>query len=792
MNFKTISTVLLLFALMTTSGLAAVVINEVELDPYGENALQWIELYNTGNDEVEIGSWSIVPLSNRSAELFIEITSIPARGFYVLNLEENLMDLSEETLILKDENGNVLDRTPVLYDSSDSECSWGRSPDGSNTWIIQISSEGGPSTGEPCGEEKSHKMNFDMDHRIEGSGFVKIRNIMHNRAEEYVQTREFGSGSYRSEDISQFNADLYQNSSAFAIDMKSSLSARHSNTSFQVTPRRSINYSSKWSESSSAQGDKDSPALSESHSDADRLDSEVSIRYENYELGANLSSDFDGISRIDSDLANFKASEEYAGSFTILNRYHENISNEVRLSVSGEGFVSTDKNVSGRAYSNERGTGNYRLDEVIQASDISSLNISRMSIPGKSAVYLAKDVSLLHSPANHSYARVAPEPMSISWREGTGANLKDKAFMTSDFSDVNDLESETIIFSLEEMKTSAKFSGRARLKAGFVNSSDPDQGFVFTEDDHAGNFSISRGYRVYPKYSSPHMSIRSQGQIDPQDCSRLRYTITLTNDGNRPLWPIFVKTSFPSGTSFLEASIDPFELTARYANWSVSYLSVGESFNINLDLKIGTIKEDYSSSTKAITIYEVKRGNASSDRRLTASNSSRLHVNWSDCPQIMSATYSAVADSENPRIINYRVMVENLAEEDMIANITVNLPAGMRFVSSALPYQQINEDSFIWTLDRLKAGKRRSISFTAKAEEDGFYVSNASVIAVSREEGREMASSKVIAAAMVGKVVYTLTPTAWQDWCPCDENLLGKLSWNETSLKSGQDLGCVC
>jgi len=358
MNIKTIPIALLLLTTLSTSGLAAVVINEIELDPYGENALQWIELYNTGNDEVEIGSWSIVPLSNRSAELFIDITSIPARGFYVLNLEENLMDLSEETLILKDENGNVVDHTPFLYDSSDSECSWGRYPDGSNTWLIQISSEGGPSTGEPCGEEKSNKMNFDMDHRIEGSGFVKVRNIMHNRDEEYVKTQESGSGSYRSEDISKFHADLDQDSSAFAIDMKSSLSARHSNTTFNVSPGRSVNYDTKWSESSSAQGDKDSPALSESHSDADRLDSEVSIQYENYELGANLSSDFDGISRIDSDLANFKASEEYAGSFTILNRYHENISNEVRLSVSGEGFVSTDKDVGGRAYSYERGTGN--------------------------------------------------------------------------------------------------------------------------------------------------------------------------------------------------------------------------------------------------------------------------------------------------------------------------------------------------------------------------------------------------------------------------------------------------
>ena len=92
----------------------------------------------------------------------------------------------------------------------------------------------------------------------------------------------------------------------------------------------------------------------------------------------------------------------------------------------------------------------------------------------------------------------------------------------------------------------------------------------------------------------------------------------------------------------------------------------------------------------------------------------------------------------------------------------------------------------------MKAGKRRSISFTAKAEEDGFYVSNASVIAVSREDGREIASSQVIAPVMVGKTVYSITPTAWQDWCPCDENLLGKLSWNETSTKSGEDLGCVC
>lgn len=822
MNIKSISTVLLLFAFITTSGLAAVVINEVELDPYGDDTPQWIELYNTGDAEVDIGSWSIVPLSNKSAELFIDLVSIPARGFYVLTLESNWMNPSEETLILRDENGLVVDRTPLLYDSSNSECAWGRYPDGSNTWQILISSEGGPSSGELCAEEVSKKIKFDMDHRIYGSGYVKIRNVMHNRDTEYLKTHEFGSGSYESEESSQYSANLpsdlgcrdgefvnASDSSGGAYEMtltKSNLSARYSRTSFNVSPRLSVDYDTKWSESSSAYGldskDQESPSFHEQHSSANRLDSDVSIYDKNFDLEASLASDFEGIASVKSNLDNFRASEEYRGSFKVFNNYHENVSNKIKLSVEGEGFVSTDKRVGDKAYSYEKGTGSFRSEELIQSSDISSLNISRIYPPVKGSVFLAKSVSLHHSPANYSQAGIAQRTMSIPWREGTGSHFTNQAFMTSDFSDINELESETAIISSGESRASAKFSGRARLKAGYINVSglsptahtyDPNHNFVFMDDEYAGNFSISRGYRVYPRFSVPHMSITSQGFVDPQDCSKLRYIITLTNDGNRPLGPIFVRTSFPSGTSFLDASLNPFELTPRYANWSVSYLSVGESFNINLDLEITKRKDSYASSSRAITIYQVMRGSTSSDRRLSASNSSLFDANWSLCSQQnLSATYSATSDSKNPKIINYRLMVENLGDENLRANITVRLPDAMRFINSTSSYEKLAEDAFFWTIDKLNAGKKRSISFMAKAEDNGFYLSNASVTAISLDDGREIASSQVIAPVMVGKTVYSITPTAWQDWCPCDENLLGKLSWNETSTKSGEDLGCVC
>ena len=168
-------------------------------------------------------------------------------------------------------------------------------------------------------------------------------------------------------------------------------------------------------------------------------------------------------------------------------------------------------------------------------------------------------------------------------------------------------------------------------------------------------------------------------------------------------------------------------------------------------------------------------------------------MNWSRCgQQILSATYSASSDSKNPKIINYRLMVENLRDDNLRANITVRLPDAMRFINSTSSYEKLAEDAFFWTIDKLNAGKKRSISFMAKAEDNGFYLSNASVTAISLDDGREMASSQVIAPVMVGKTVYSITPTTWQDWCPCDENLLGKLSWNETSAKSGDDLGCVC
>jgi hypothetical protein len=164
-----ITIALLLIHVTSSSASAQVLINEVHLNTSG-NSSQWVELYNTGDEDVNITSWSIAPLSDptkeRAIDQFCRLPADPAlkatedrtlspRGFFVLEApaEEEGTKASwlltrEETLILRDREGAEVDRTPILRDLNRSGCSWGRYPDGSPNWDFMISTKGGPNSGE--------------------------------------------------------------------------------------------------------------------------------------------------------------------------------------------------------------------------------------------------------------------------------------------------------------------------------------------------------------------------------------------------------------------------------------------------------------------------------------------------------------------------------------------------------------------------------------------------------------------------------------------------------------------
>jgi hypothetical protein len=125
---------LIAFLLGTTLG--NVVINEVELNPAGDEdahkapAQAWVELYN-GDKDMDIGGWSINTSVGRSVTI-PEGTIIQSLDYYIVVGEPRWLAYTE-TLVLRNETGAEMDRTPTLSDDRNDELAWTRDPDGRDT-----------------------------------------------------------------------------------------------------------------------------------------------------------------------------------------------------------------------------------------------------------------------------------------------------------------------------------------------------------------------------------------------------------------------------------------------------------------------------------------------------------------------------------------------------------------------------------------------------------------------------------------------------------------------------------
>jgi hypothetical protein len=115
-------------------GAGAVVINEVELNPPG-NATKWVELYNDGEEDVDLGGW-VVTITNPPWNGPIPIpegTVIPAGGYYLAEGAEQWSQDYNGTVTLVNAAGVKVDETHLMTDESDSDFTSGRYPNGLDT-----------------------------------------------------------------------------------------------------------------------------------------------------------------------------------------------------------------------------------------------------------------------------------------------------------------------------------------------------------------------------------------------------------------------------------------------------------------------------------------------------------------------------------------------------------------------------------------------------------------------------------------------------------------------------------
>jgi len=109
------------------ANLGSVVICQVELNPPGDDLdREWVKLLNPGDGEVKMGCWTISSSCGGALQKILPETVIPSGGYCTLKYEVPWLNDRNETILLKDETGAIVDFTPELNDTGNDNCIWSR------------------------------------------------------------------------------------------------------------------------------------------------------------------------------------------------------------------------------------------------------------------------------------------------------------------------------------------------------------------------------------------------------------------------------------------------------------------------------------------------------------------------------------------------------------------------------------------------------------------------------------------------------------------------------------------
>ena len=128
-----------------------VVINEVDINPPGDdskNVSEWVEIYNPTNSEINLSGWEIASTTVLKKTMTLPTGTIIEPGKFLKYSYQTVWftDVSE-SVELRDETGNVIDKTPLFSDLQNDFSSWQRIFDGYDTdsvtdWKFAVSNAG--------------------------------------------------------------------------------------------------------------------------------------------------------------------------------------------------------------------------------------------------------------------------------------------------------------------------------------------------------------------------------------------------------------------------------------------------------------------------------------------------------------------------------------------------------------------------------------------------------------------------------------------------------------------------
>jgi uncharacterized repeat protein (TIGR01451 family) len=615
---------------------------------------------------------------------------------------------------------------------------------------------------------------FDMGHGVTGTGFVNVHNdirtnpvVLTNKAtlfegriskctasadvnvgspKTYAALKEHGSGKYASEDLIK-----YRNSNR-SIEWNKSLTAMYKPTTFSLPNKRDINYQTKWIEKAKSRNYATGASTNEEYTYANRINRSGSLKLDENGTTMITETDFEGVGHIgilkkgnasSNSSTVFGAEEDYVGSFKIYEKFDEYGKNaEYEKSVTGNGYVSASRDLDNAQSSYESGTGMYRSDEKISTV----------------VNYISKDINLTHLPASYSYTPTFSTSSDLLWNEGMWSKAPN-SLISERFSSAQSLDLQSTARGLNEMETEASVIGKADFRTVYKDKYPNSINEVDRDEQYVGKFDIKRKTILggVAKYDRPHISLSKEAKVDLINTTFADYRITIENNGNRALGPVYVKDIFPTGTEYVTSSLRPTELTTSYANWTLLSMSIGSKVIIDLRLNITEEPSNLVNRVEAAGKYD--------ESWMLARNFSVVRLNWLICcPPQISATKTAKVDALDPKVVWYSLNLKNREKYTMVAFLIDHLPAPMQLLNSSLEPSENRSNLVTWTILDLAPGESRTITYRARAEKEGIYVNVAHIEAFS-VEGPDGAAADVEARINLGER-GALTSAISSDWQP--------------------------
>lgn len=424
-----------------------------------------------------------------------------------------------------------------------------------------------------------------------------------------LHIREHGSGAYEDQE------DLRFLSCNKSIRLDRSIGLHHHPTSFQLPGSVLQRFSSRWFISAAARNGITLTSLKESytHSKDLKYSCKIDLDENGSELDTEASSQ--GLAHLWASKNAldpkghrknlFRSEEEYAGNFKIQEGFSEGGRNVIAdRSVSGEGYVAADHRIGSRQRSYESGAGNYSVVEEIQTST----NL------------IAKDIDVYKQ--GYSYRLTPGTILNITqaWAEGMWSSSKGR-FLGERYLNAAKLKKRAIARGSNELESNATFLGRAEFRA-ISNESGSEQ--LDVDEAILGSYRVKRKLVLTgaSKYDRPHLTLLKEGRLSSsgRDSVVAAYILTLTNDGNISLGPVFLKEFFPRGTRYLNSTLRPSLLVPNSSTWTFEDLPIGESVKVEVCLDVRECPGDIINRAKA----EGECGTT----RVNAENLSVIHREW--------------------------------------------------------------------------------------------------------------------------------------------------------------------